>query len=97
MTLLPMNRASQEELLVHMDRLITNVIEALEGEEEVEVVRLLMRLRDILFREEAGEELSPQAEAARAELINIVNNFFFDKLTAIPAIRGYMEEITRVD
>lgn len=90
-------RFTKEELLVHMDRLITNVIEALEGEEEVEVVRLLMRLRDILFKEEVGEELSPQAEAARAELINIVNNFFFDKLTAIPAIRGYMEEITKVD
>jgi hypothetical protein len=26
-------------------------------------------------------------------LINIVNNFFYEKLTAIPAIKGYMEEI----
>jgi hypothetical protein len=86
---------TKEELLVHMDRLITNVIEALEGEEEVEVVRLLMRLRDILFKEEPGKELSPQAEAARAELINIVNNFFYDKLTAIPAIKGYMDDMTR--
>jgi hypothetical protein len=86
-------RFAKEELITHIDKLITNVIEALEGEEEVEVVRLLLRLRDILFREEAGHELSPQAEAARAELINIVNNFFYEKLTAIPAIKGYMEEI----
>jgi hypothetical protein len=63
----------------------------------VEVVRLLLRLRDILFKEEAGHELSPQAEAARAELINIVNNFFYEKLTAIPAIKGYMEEIVSPD
>lgn len=86
-------RFNKEELIRHIDKLITNVIEALEGEEEVEVVRLLLRLRDILFREEAGHELSPQAEAARAELINIVNNFFYEKLTAIPSIKGYMEEI----
>jgi hypothetical protein len=86
-------RFTKEELITHIDKLITNVIEALEGEEEVEVVRLLLRLRDILFKEEAGQELSPQAEAARAELINIVNNFFYEKLTAIPAIKGYMEEI----
>jgi hypothetical protein len=86
-------RFAKEELITHIDKLITNVIEALEGEEEVEVVRLLLRLRDILFREEVGHELSPQAEAARAELINIVNNFFYEKLTAIPAIKGYMEEI----
>ncbi|MBM3137139.1 MAG: hypothetical protein FJZ98_03005 [Chloroflexi bacterium] len=86
-------RFTKEELIVHIDKLITNVIEALEGEEEVEVVRLLLRLRDILFREEAGHKLSSQAEAARAELINIVNNFFYEKLTAIPSIKGYMEEI----
>lgn len=86
-------RFSKEELITHFDKLITNVIEALEGEEEVEVVRLLLRLRDILFKEEAGRELSPQAEAARAELINIVNNFFYEKLTAIPAIKRYMEDI----
>jgi hypothetical protein len=53
-----------------------------------------MHLRDILFKEETGKELSPEAEAARAELINIVNNFFYEKLTAIPVIKGYMEEIT---
>jgi hypothetical protein len=90
-------RFAKEELITHIDKLITNVIEALEGEEEVEVVRLLLRLRDILFKEEAGHELSPQAEAARAELINIVNNFFYEKLTAIPAIKGYMEEIVSPD
>lgn len=86
-------RFSKDELLNHMDKLITNVIEALEGAEEVEVVRLLLRLRDILSREESGKGLSPQAEAVWSELINIVNNFFYEKLTAIPDIKGYMDEI----
>ena len=86
-------RFTLAHLLAHTDRLITNVVDVLEGEEEVEVVRLLLRLRDMLSREEAGHELSPQAEAARAELINIVNNFFLEKLHAIPSIRGYMDEL----
>ena len=80
-----------EQLLNHTDRLILNVVEVLEGGEEAEVVRLLLRLRDILSKEQAGRALSPQAEATRAELINIVNNFFFEKLTAIPVIKKYMD------
>lgn len=83
-----------QQLLDHTDQLIMNVIETLEGGAESEVVRMLLRLRDILSREEAGAALSPQAEAARGELINIVNNFFYEKLTAVPQIRGYMEKMT---
>jgi hypothetical protein len=30
-------------------------------------------------------------EAARAELINVVNNFFYDRLTSIPEIKDYMD------
>ncbi len=84
-----------DQLLAHMDQLITAVVDALEGEEEVEIVRLLLRLRDVLSREKAGHAISPQAEAARAELINIVNNFFYEKLTAVPAIKGYMDQFTQ--
>ena len=84
-----------EQLLDHMDQLIVNVVDVLEGGEEAEVVRLLLRLRDILSREETGHAFSPQAEAARAELINIVNNFFYEKLIAIPVIQGYMNEMAK--
>jgi hypothetical protein len=84
-----------EKLLSHADRLILNVVEVLEGGEEAEVVRILLRLRDILSREQAGSALSPQAEAARAELINIVNNFFYEKLTAIPVIKRYMDNMAK--
>ena len=82
---------SIDQLLNHIDQLIMNVVDVLEGGEESEVVRLLLRLRDVLSREQTGQALSPQAEVARAELINIVNNFFYEKLTAIPTIKGYMD------
>jgi hypothetical protein len=83
-----------QQLLNHTDQLMMNVIETLEGEEESEVVRLLLRLRDILSHEKPGTMLSAQAEAAREELINIVNNFFYEKLVAVPQIKGYMNQFS---
>ena len=82
-----------ETLLAQADRLILTVIGVLEGAKEGEIVRLLLRLRDILSKERHGQELSPQAEAVRAEIINLVNNFFYEKLTGIPEIRTYIDTL----
>ena len=67
------------------------VVRTLEGDQEAEIVRLLLRLRDALRRQETGQALSRPAEATRAEVINLVNNFFYDKLTAIPTIKADMD------
>lgn len=80
-----------EQLLAHTDRLILDVIKALEGDQEAEVVRHLLKLRDSLSRPEAGAVLTAEAEAARAQVINVVNNFFYDRLTGMPAIKAYMD------
>ena len=80
-----------EQMLAQTDNLIIAVIEALEGDQEVEIVRLLLRLRDSLSDQETGKDLSPQADAARAEVINVVNNFFYEKLTSVPTIKDYMD------
>lgn len=82
-----------ETLLVQTDRLILIVVDVLEGEKEVEIVRILLRLRDILSKERHGQELSPLAEAVRAEIINLVNNFFYEKLTGVPEIRTYIDAL----
>lgn len=85
---------SLNQVLSHTDRLILQVVDALEGEHEVEIVRLLLRLRDTLSRQGDRDGLSREAEAARDHVINIVNNFFYEKLTAMPTIKAYMEEQT---
>lgn len=82
-----------ENLLSQTDNLILSVIKALEGDEETEIVRLLLRLRDSLARQRSAQGLSPEAEAARAQVINVVNNFFFSRLTALPEIKAYMEAL----
>jgi len=80
-------------VLDQANELTLSVIEALEGDQETEIVRHLLRLRDALSRQRSGEALIPEAEAARAEVINLVNNFFYEKLVALPAIREYMEQV----
>jgi hypothetical protein len=87
----PNSPITAEEMLAQNDRLILAVVDILEGEEESEIVRRLLRLRDALTRQKTNESLIPEAEAARAEVINVVNNFFYEKLTAVPAIREYIE------
>jgi hypothetical protein len=92
-TFRPGGTIALETLLAQADRLILTVVDVLEGEKEVEIVRILLRLRDIISKEKHGQELSPQAEAARAEIINLVNNFFYEKLTGVPPIKAYIESL----
>ena len=84
---------SHEQLVNQTDQLIIEVIKALEGDKEAEVVRHLLKLRDALARPEAGTALTAEAEAARAEVINVVNNFFYDRLAAMPTIKEYMDSV----
>jgi hypothetical protein len=90
----PDSSITLDMLLAHADQLIMQVIRALEGEQEEEIVRMLLNLRDVLSREKPGEGLSAQAEAARAEVINIVNNFFYEKLTGVPSIQAYIQSMS---
>lgn len=82
-----------DSLLGQTDKLILSVISALEGEKEQEIVRELLQFRDFLSRENAHESLSPAAEAARAEVINLVNNFYYERLTGVDTIKIYMNEL----
>lgn len=90
----PDSAITNEEMVAATDNLILEVISTLEGEEETEIVKHLLNLRTALAQPEAREKLTTEAEAARARVINIVNNFFYEKLTAYPTIKVYMEEVT---
>jgi hypothetical protein len=92
--LLPGSIISLDVVHDQADRLILSVVEALEGAVELEMVRALLDLRLALEGKGASEE-EWQAEvlAARGAALNIVNNFFYEKLTAVPAVRAYMEEL----
>jgi hypothetical protein len=82
---------SRELMLEQADSLILSAVDVLEGAKEQEILKHLLRLKDRL----ANPELPPASDAvqaARAEVINQVNNFFYDRLTGMPSIREYMAE-----
>ncbi len=81
----------KEQLVKQAEDLMMEVIRVMEDTLEVEIVSKLLRFRDAIHNQDHYDQLSAQSEAARAEVINVVNNFFYDKLTAIPKIKTYME------
>ena len=87
------NVFSIDSVLDQTDELIMAVIRVLEGEEELEIVRHLLRMYRLLARHEEGARLGPRVEAAQAEVMNIVNNFFYEKMTALPAIKDYVDKL----
>jgi len=89
----PDSAVDQATLLGQADELILAVTDVLEGAKEVEIVRLLLRLRDLLDDDARKGELSPQVSAAQAEVINIVNNFFYEKLSGVPTIKKFMDDL----
>jgi len=89
----PESSIDQTYMLTQTDNLIVNVVDALEGEQETEIVRQLLRLRDTLTRQETNHVLTSEAEAARDQVINVVNNFFYEKMSALPEINEYILEM----
>ncbi len=81
----------KEQLIKHADDLMLEVVRVLEDVREAEIVERLLRFRDAIQNQEDYETFSAEAEAARDEVINVVNNFFYEKLTALPEIKAYLK------
>ncbi len=89
----PESSISADSVKSQADQLILEVVRALEGDEETVVVQHLLQLRDTLEDQRQGQNLPLHVETARDEVINIVNNFFYEKLTTVPEIKSYMDAI----
>ncbi len=81
----------EEQLIKQAEDLMLEVVRVMEDVREAEIVSKILRFRDAIQLQESYEKLSGEAEAARSEVINVVNNFFYDRLTSIPEIKKYME------
>ncbi len=91
----PGSKIDRATILSQTDELILGVTSALEGEKEIEIVRMMLNFRTLLADDINRGKLSPQADAARAEIINIVNNFFYEKLTGINSISKYIKDLQK--
>lgn len=77
-----------------LDTTILQTVSALEGVEEQEIVAILLHLRaDVTARNPDPVAI----EGARMALLNIVNNFFSEKLNAMPEVREYISEVTKTE
>ncbi len=82
----------RQALVSQVDKLIVEVVEALEGPKETEIVLALLRLRDdISGRQDLGEEWDDLIGRSRADVSVLVNRFFEEKLLAMPEVRKYID------
>lgn len=86
-----------EQLTRQAEELMMEVIRVMEDAREAEIVKRILRFRDAIKNMDSDVSLNAEAEAARDEVINVVNNFFYEKLTAIPEIRDYMDSFLEED
>jgi hypothetical protein len=86
----PDEPTTMREAVSQADTLITTVADVLDGAEETEIVRTLVRLRQQLDTTDLGAGLTADAEAASGQLKNLVNTFFHDRLVEIPSINAYI-------
>ena len=82
----------REVLVDQTDQLIMSAISALEGPQEAVVVARLLRLRDQLSGRVTADR-STDVEGLRRETMDTVNDYFHERLTALPAIGEYLDRL----
>ena len=80
-----------DDVRAQSDALVLEVVKSLEGDEETEIVQALQHLSRTLESQATGEERTAEVEGAQAQVVNLVNTFFRDKLTAMPTIKEYID------
>lgn len=82
-----------EEVQAQADALVLDVVEALDGDAEAELVKSLLQLRQTLETQKTGEARSTETEAARAQVVNLINTFYRDRLVVMPTIKDYIDKM----
>ena len=72
------------------DALVLDVVKALDGPAEEEIVSAIQDLARTLESQADGEARTAAVDGAQARVINLVNTFFQDKLEAMPSIKEYI-------
>ena len=89
----PDSTITVDALLAQTDELIISAIRVLEGEEEEATVRQLLQLRNSLAGMEHSDHRAETVEAVRSALLDMVNDYFYQRLIAVPSIREYLETL----
>jgi hypothetical protein len=82
-----------ETLIAQADALIISAVDALEGKQEADMVRHLLRVRDTITRADASATRGEDVEGVKAGALQAVNEYFERRLKDVPAIRAYLDEL----
>jgi hypothetical protein len=82
-----------EMLINQTDGLIMSAVSALEGKAETDMVRALLAVRDNLSKAVGATERSTSVEEIRSGAIAAVNDYFERRLTGMPQIKAYLDEL----
>ena len=74
------------------DALVLEVVKALDGDAEAELVQSLLELRQTLEGQNSGEERSAEVDAAQTQVVNLINTFYRDRLEVRPTIKEYIDQ-----
>ncbi len=89
----PGSGISVDSVVGQLDDTIVSVVDLIDGEEETEIVRNLLDLRESITSG-AGDDRADHVAGSRQRLLNLVNSFFHDKLSGMPEIKTYMDGLT---
>ena len=82
-----------ETLLKQTDALIMSAIAALDGRSEAEMVRHLLEVRSNLRGRRGSAERTAQVDQVKDEALRAVNDYFERRLTAVPSIKAYLDDL----
>jgi len=82
-----------EDVQAQADALVLEVVQALDGDAEAELVKSLLELRQTLEGQNTGEARSAEVEAAQTQVVNLINTFYRDRLVVMPSIKDYIEKM----
>ena len=80
-------------LVRQTDDLIMSAIAALDGRSEAEMVRHLLEVRSNLRGRRGSAGRSAEVDEVKVEALRAVNDYFERRLTAVPEIRAYLDEL----
>jgi hypothetical protein len=76
-----------DSLLEKTENLILSAARVLSGEEEQDIIRYLLRCYRCLLLKEVKESLADEVKSAQDRVMKVLNQFFYDKMTAIPEVK----------
>ena len=83
----------QSIIFEQLDQLIQKVLQTLPAEEKTDMVQRLLRFHALLAITDSNTHRLEEVGSAQAEVMEAVNTYFYDRLTGLPSIKTYIEDL----